>query len=321
MTDAADLSFLAPPGLVADWRMVVLFDALAEAGVPSRLPGTAADVAADLDLDPHSVRMVLDALCAWEIVERQEGIYLLGPQAPDPDSAAHLRHHARALRRWAGSIDDRLRQAAPGEPPAGNTRPELFLQALGATARSAAPAVVDLCLGRFPQTRTVLDLGGLHGEYSLEFVRRGLRPTMQDLPHMVELVERRGELAAAGVELFAGDFFEVVPEGPFDLAFCSGITHTFGADRNRKLYRNLRNAVSPGGGVAVVSFLRNRQPMADVFAVQMLVNATGGDTHSEEEYRSWLEECGFQVDDEVIDVPRRAQSILFATRLEGGSVA
>jgi hypothetical protein len=318
VTDAPDASFLAPPGLVADWRMVLLVDAVAEAGVVPRLPGTAEEVAADLGLDPHALRVVLDALGAWEIVERQGGTYVLGPAAPDDATTAGLRHHARALRTWAGSIDDRLRGVAVGEGGGdragspGTVRPELFQQALARTARTTAPAVVDLCLARVPHARSVLDLGGLHGEYSLEFTRRGLKATMQDLPQMIELAERQGDLQAAGVDLFAGSFFEVVPEGPFDLAFCAGITHTFDGERNRDLYRNLRRVVSVDGGVAVVTFLRNRQPLADVFAVQMLVNARGGDTHREEEYRAWLEECGFRVDDAVIDVPRRPQSILFA---------
>ena len=312
MSEPSDLTFLAPPGYVADWRMVLLFDAIAEAGVLSRLPGTAAEVAGELDLDAHGLRVVLDALCAWDVVEREAGTYRLGPQAPDAPSTAAIRHHGRALRRWATTLDRRLRGDDPSD--AGSVRPDLFKEALGNTARQAAPAVVDLCLARFPEAKTVLDLGGLHGEYALEFARRGVRATMQDLPHIVELVRSSEELAKAGVELFPGDFFEIVPEGPFDLAFCSGITHTFDADRNRTLYRNLGPVLAPDGGVAVVTFLRNRQPMADVFAVQMLVNGTGGDTHSEDEYRQWLQECGFTADDLVLDIPRRPQSILFARR-------
>jgi hypothetical protein len=72
------------------------------------------------------------------------------------------------------------------------------------------------------------------------------------------------------------------------------------------------------GGVAIVTFLRHRNPLADVFAVQMLVNANGGDTHGEEEYREWLTAEGYRVDDVPVDVPNRAQSILFATAVKGG---
>jgi hypothetical protein len=80
------------------------------------------------------------------------------------------------------------------------------------------------------------------------------------------------------------------------------------------LFRNLRRIVAPGGGVAVITFLRGRDPMSALFAVQMLVNDNGGDTHTEEEYRAWLAEAGFAVDEGVLDLPGQgARSVLFAT--------
>ena len=308
---AADLSFLAPPSDVADWRMVLLHDAAAEAGILARLPGSAAELAAASDLDAHTVAVVLEALAAWGIVKVGPDGYSPGANVPAPEEAAVLRHHARALRGWSAWVEDALRGAGHGQSGLTAAHPELFLDALGATARQAAPSVVDRCLELLPQTRWVLDLGGLHGEYSLEFVRRGVRATMQDLPTMVEIVERRGVLAEAGVELFSGDFFGTVPEGPFDLALCAGITHTFDAERNMALYRKVRPVLAPGGAIAIVTFLRRRHPIAAVFAVQMLANGRGGDTHGEEEYRGWLSATGYG-EMEVVDLDDRPQSLLMA---------
>lgn len=309
-----DHSFLAPPGQVADWRMVLLFDAVAGSGVLGALPGTAEEIAGRVGLDANGLRVVLDALGAWRIVERDSGgggRYALGADAPDDGLAASLRHHARALRSWSTSIDARLR-GDPVDVRPGMPDPELFIDALARQARVAAPPLVDLCLARFPDARTVIDLGGGHGEYSLEFARRGLHVTLQDLPVMVDIVRSRGRLEAAGVELVAGSFFDAVPPGPFDLAFCAGITHTFDADHNRILFGRLRPVVAARGGVAVVTLLRHQDPRAAIFAVQMLANANGGDTHSEDEYRAWLGESGFRVDDAVATVPGRPQSVLFA---------
>lgn len=304
---------MAPPGQVNDWRMVVLVDAAAGAGLLAALPGTAEELAGPLGLDPHAVRVTLDALGAWGIVARDdEGRYRPGPEAPEVELTALIRHHARAVRSWSASLASRLR-GEPGQARPAPPDPELFLDALAVGARAAAPAVVDLCLQRFPDVKSVIDLGGGHGEYSLEFARRGLRVTMQDLPVMIDVVQRRGRLGGAGVQLVRGSFFDGVPPGPFHLAFCAGITHTFDARLNQTLFRNLRAAVSSHGGVAVVTFFRHRHPMADVFAVQMLANANGGDTHGEEEYRQWLGAAGFQADADVIDLPGRPQSVLFAT--------
>ncbi|MEO5678087.1 MAG: class I SAM-dependent methyltransferase [Acidimicrobiales bacterium] len=310
VTVPPDLTFLSPPGEVADWRMILLVDAAASSGVLGALPATAEAVAARLGLDPQAVRVVLDALATWGIVSTgMDQTYARGAAASTTEVMASIGHHARALRRWT-AVDRRLRGEA-GDDPAGRADPESFHDALAVTARRAAPEVIDVCLARFPGAKTALDLGGLHGEYSLELTRRGLQVTMQDQPAMIEVARRRGRLEAAGVELYEGSFFETVPDGPFDLAFCSGITHTFDGERNRALYRNLRRVV--GGGVAVVTFLRGRNPLATLFAVQMLLNDKGGDTHTEAEYRGWLGAAGFTVDEAVLDLGQGARSVLFAT--------
>lgn len=312
MTLPTDLTFLAPPGQAADWRVVLLSDAAAATGVFDKLPATAEELGDRTGADRHALRVVLDALVTLGVLESDaDGRFRPGPAAPEPSAMATVRHHARALRRWANALEPQLR----GEPVAGGiSDPEVFHDALAANARKVAPEVVDVCLQRFPDARSVLDLGGLHGEYSLEYTRRGLRATMQDQPAMIDVARRRGRLGAAGVGLFEGSFFEAVPEGRFDLAFCSGITHTFDGEHNLLLFRNLRKVISPGGGVAVVTFLRGRNPLTPLFAVQMLLNDNGGDTHTEAEYRQWLGEAGFAVDDAVAELPGQgARSVLFAT--------
>lgn len=313
VTTTPDLTFLAAPGQVADWRMILLCDVAASTGVLDALPSTVEAVAARLELEPQAVRAVLDALTVWGAVSKgADDTYAKGAGVPGEDAAATIGHHARALRRWAG-LDRRLR-GEPGGDRVGRPEPDSFHDALAVTARQAAPQVVDVCLDRFPDAKSVLDLGGLHGEYSLEFTRRGLRATMQDQPAMIEVARRRGRLELAGIELYEGSFFETVPDGPFDLAFCSGITHTFDGARNLALYGNLRRVVAPGGGVAIVTFLRDRNPLIALFAVQMLLNDNGGDTHTEADYRAWLGEAGFTVDDTVVDLPGHgARSVLFAT--------
>ncbi|HET7719225.1 MAG TPA: class I SAM-dependent methyltransferase, partial [Acidimicrobiales bacterium] len=233
-----DLTFLAPPGAVADWRMVLLCDAAIATGVFDKLPGTAEEVAGRAELRPEARRVVLEALATLEVVQKDAGgSFSLGPAAPEPAAMPGLRHHARAMRRWASAIEPQLR----GQETASSaiTDPEMFHDALSRNAQKVAPEVVDVVLRRFPDARTVLDLGGLHGEYSLEFTRRGLKATMQDMPAMIDVARRKGRLEPAGVELYEGSFFDSVPDGPFDVAFCSGITHTFGPEQNLTLFRNL----------------------------------------------------------------------------------
>jgi 2-polyprenyl-3-methyl-5-hydroxy-6-metoxy-1,4-benzoquinol methylase len=187
----------------------------------------------------------------------------------------------------------------------------LWLEALAARARQCAPAVVDACRQRLPSARRVLELGGGHGEYGLEFVRRGFEVTMQDRPEVVDLV--RDRLAAAGVSTFVGDLFETMPEGPFDLIFCAGINHTYDAERNQALCRRAAEVTSPEGALGIVTYLRGRDAMAPTFAVQMLVGGGGGDTHAEDDYRRWLSVAGLPRV-EVVDGGHPRESLLLARR-------
>lgn len=294
----ANLTFLAPPGEVADWRYVVLCDAAARSGALAALPGSAAEIAERAGLDADAVRIQLDALSAFDVVRRDaRGSYELGSAAPTDEEAAVLGHHARVISSWATRVPSALEgELIPGcGPPPDRAR---WLQALGSNARAAAPGLVDACLARAPGAKSVLELGGGHGEYGREFARRGLAVTMQDTPETADIF--RSDLERDGITVFGADIFEAVPPGPYDLAFCAGITHTFGGDRVLGLFRQAASVLAPGGSIAVSTFLRNRRPVSSLFAVQMMLVGSGAGTHAEEDYRGWLASAGFgpvQVDD------------------------
>lgn len=311
--EAAALSFLEPPGAVRDWRMVVLFETAARAGITGALPGSPLEVAERLNLDAHAARVVLEALAAWNVVEGgDEGRFRPGTNWPGPEGAAVLVHHARAIRGWSTTLDDRLAGVGPEE---GRGPPDLgrWLDALAVHARQGAGEVADVCIEAAPGARRALDLGGGHGEYGLELARRGLAVTMQDRPEVIELARRRGTLAGADVTLFAGDFFETLPEGPFDVVLCAGVSATFDGPSNATLFRRLAGIIPEGGVVAVRSHVRGHGSTAALFAVQMLMGGRGGDTHGLDEYRAWFGDAGFgRV--EVRDGASGDQAIVLARR-------
>ncbi len=308
-TDWERLAFLVPRGELADWRMVLLFDAAVDAGLLEALPSPAEALAARFGLAEQAVRVVLEGLVLWGIVERSEGVYRLGPSAPTADGTAVLRHHARAIRGW-GTIPDRLRGSP--RPTQGIAGVELMLDALAVMGRTSAPAAVDACLARAPHVRRVLDLGGGHGQFGVEFARRDLQVTMQDRPEVVELAERKGWLAGSTVECFAGDFFETLPDATFDLVFCAGVVYTFDAERNLALFERVRPLISPGGSLAVHTFLRGTDELATLFSAQMLSAGSGGGSHSEDDIRRWLHQTGYDVA-EAQRLARRPEWILFAS--------
>ncbi len=312
MTAWDECSFLAEPGRVSDWRMVVLVEAAVDAGLFAHLPATTAALADRLDLDEQAVRVVLEALACWAVVKvDHDGRWTPGPDAPSPDAIAVLGHHARAIRLWSKSLDDRLRGLPPSDPRPGPETVDRMLDALTVNGRESAPGAVDACLDHVPEARRVLDLGGGHGEYALELARRGLETTMQDQEHVIDAARARGRLAGGGVGLFGGSFFEALPDEPFDLVLCAGVTYTFDAASNTELYRRIRSVLAPGGTLAVHTFLRGTDPVAAVFAVQMLSGGRGGDTHGEDDHRRWLAAAGYG-DVTTVRLARRPEWLIFA---------
>lgn len=304
-----DLSFLAPPGSVLDWRLVLLHDAAEAAGLLEALPGWPPDLAARLGLPGQAVAVVLAGLALFGVVEADgDGSFSRGPAAPGPDDAAVLSHHARSLRHCASGLSEALTgpDAAARPQPVGR-----WLDALAVYARKAAPSAVDACLAHAPAAASVLDLGGGHGVYSLEFARRGLAVTMQDRAETIDIVHDRGVLEAAGVQLFSGDLFEALPAGPFDLVFCAGVTNGLGPEGNVALARRVRSCLAPDGHLVIQSFMPDRHPPAALFGVQMLLVGGGADAHPEWRHRQWLAAAGYgRV--EAVDIEGGRRALLFA---------
>lgn len=294
----------------ADWRLALVYGAASDAGVLAALPGTAAEVAERSGADANATRVVLDALEVWEIVASDgDGAYRQGPAWPAPAEAAGLLQQARFIRGTAAALPERMRGVVTPAGERSSTELDQWQAGMAVRARTVAPGLVDLSLAAAPGARRVLDVGGGHGEYGLEFARRGLQVVLQDRPAMLAFPHRREVWEAGGVELFPGDFFETLPAGPFDIVWLAGVTHTFDGEHNRRLYRRLRPIVADDGALVIVTFLRGT-PRARVFAVQMLVVGNRGDSHGEDEYREWLDETGFSM--ELVDADRLGQSVMIA---------
>jgi SAM-dependent methyltransferase len=307
-TDSAPSVAAVDP--VPDWRQSLIYSAARDAGILAALPGTVAEVAATSGADGDATRVVLEALEVWQIVTRNgDGRYVAGPGRPSPDDDAALTQQARFITGTAVHLPDRLRGVVNPMAQRSSEELERWQASMAARARKVAPALVDACRAAVPHAKRVLDLGGGHGEYGLEFARRGLAVVLQDRPEILSFPERRHVWAAGGVELFPGDFFEILPEGPFDLVFCAGVTHTMDGEHNRLLYRRARSLVADDGAFAIVTFPWGT-PRARLFAVQMLVVGNRGDTHAADDYREWLAEAGFGMEPVALDDLQ--QSLLLA---------
>jgi hypothetical protein len=313
--DVIDLAnaFFASRALLAGARAGV-FAALA-AG-----PKSAARVAAEAGLDPRATDILLHALAALELVEPRADAFALSslareclaPGAPR-DLLDYLRLDADTFEAWS-RLEEALatgrpiqvssRQAAIGA----RERHQNFIRAMRASALGNAPIVarrLDLAAAIGREPALLLDLGGGPGLYAIELCRRwaGLRATVFDLAETVEiareiLAEEADPALAARVELRAGDFHVDPLGGPYDIAWVSHVVHGHPEPSLPPLFARIREALAPGGAVAIHDFIldrsRTRPRFGALFALNMLVMSDGGRTYSFEELRAMLAAQGFE---------------------------
>jgi SAM-dependent methyltransferase len=111
------------------------------------------------------------------------------------------------------------------------------------SAVSAVQSATWLC-ARLHEGAHVLDLGGGHGRYGEELVKRGCRVTLFDRPVCVDIArERYGDQ----LRYQEGNFLEDELGGPFDAAYLSNIVHGLGPDENTRVFQAIHRALKPGG--------------------------------------------------------------------------
>lgn len=135
------------------------------------------------------------------------------------------------------------------------------------------------------------------------------------LPHTRRWVDRTG--VADRVEFRAGDIRkDELGQAEFDAAILGHICHSEGAEHSRRLLAKVARALKPGGTIAIADMLPDDDRSGPVFpllfALNMLVHTSEGDTFTFAEYDQWLREAGFR-DTRRFLVPASSPLIL-ATR-------
>ena len=273
-------------------------------------PLSAGGVAQKKQADERAMRVLLDALTALGLLEKQGDRYALAGGVGDlltqkgkSSVLAMVLHQANCLRRWA-ELAEVVKSGKPGERRA-SVRGQAadyaaFIEAMDNISRTAAPQLVaDLPKLEF---RHLLDVGGASGSWTIAFLRAypDARATLFDLPQVIPQARQR--LGDAGVidrvELVSGDFYnDPLPHGA-DLAWISAIVHQNSRQQNRELFAKVHAALVPGGRVLIRDILMDESRVSPVsgalFAVNMLVATPAGGTYTVKELSEDLAASGFR---------------------------
>ena len=288
-----------------DYRELLLLRAARETGVIDAITttaGTAEGVAAETGVTERAARVTLEVLADRGFLERVGGEYEVTNRAlgflskTDVRSIGPIPHQLDCIER-AIDLPETMRTGALPERPDDWT-PNI-LGALAGTDVATVRACVTAAIHERPDAARVLDVGGGPGTFATEFARRGFDATLVDRPEVVEI---DGPLLEhESVDLVAGDVLDSLPSG-FDLVFCSRVAHVFGPAENRRLLRNVHDALEPGGAAVLIDYVRGRSDFAPTMAAHMLAQTENGGTYTADQFTEWLADAGFE-GPRVEDVP------------------
>lgn len=291
-----------------------LFEALAE-------EKDIASLQRALDADGRALYIVLEALCSLGFVDRRENRYIIADKARplfleggEDYAGGSLPHVMNILEAWL-ALPGIIRGAKPERRTPHDVA--AFMHAMASKPDEFVENLVNQCLSRKRNAKSVLDLGGGPGMYSKAFANRGLNAVLYDMPETIDYVSTEfGLKDIKNLILKKGDFTEKeftkeFEEESFDIIFMGNICHIYSEDENRKLIKNAAKLLKKDGLIAIEDFVRGRSPGAAMFAVNMLANTDGGDTWTESQYKEWLKEAGFS-SIEVADIDGKEKQLITA---------
>jgi O-methyltransferase domain len=305
---------LVPTPAAEAWAGMALSGVLVAAvrsGLTARLargPGSTEQLAAELELDPTVVGLLLDFLRASGHLRRTGDRYRLTRRSRrwlDPASKLSVAHFVEGTGdyfEWWSELPEIVRTGRPGEHH--DFEPEApywrrYITGQLDLARLSAGEVARRI--RVPDgARTVLDIGGGHGWYSAALCQRhpGLTATVLDLPGSTRI--GREIMTTAGmadrVSHRDGDVLTADLGGPYDVVLCFNLVHHLGPDQVALVLSKIHGALAPGGSVAVMDAFAEpdqRRTASAAYLGLFMFLSSGSGVYAPGQLREWLDTAGF----------------------------
>jgi cyclopropane fatty-acyl-phospholipid synthase-like methyltransferase len=247
----------------------------------------------------------LNALCGMGLMRKRGSRYANGAFAARclaRDGASFLLSGHDAWQSWGGLASALVASKRPKtqEPfVSDRKKADRLLRSLDLDARRIAPYLIKkLPLSR---SRTLLDVGGGLGTFSVAFCHRylRLRATLVEHPRILPLARRAvGEAGMARrVRVIGADFSRDALPQAFDTIFLSNVLHAHSTAENQSLLLKLQRCLNPGGQLIVRDVFMSRQRTApewgSLFSVLLFLQTPNGRCYGLDEIRAWLRRAGF----------------------------
>jgi hypothetical protein len=292
-------------------RVLVLASRLGVFEALDRRSLTIDQLSPELKLPVVSTELILASLESKGYLRRRNGLYSLAPQArkwlvrSSPHYIGNFIRYIELLHaRWM-QLEQSLASGSPERGYIDTFTPAqwlIYTDGMMDLARLIMPRLLPL-VTLPPTARSLLDIGGSHGLYSIELCKRfpGLRATVADLPPVLErtreIVREQGlsdRISFLPCNLTDSSF----APGRYDAALMFNIIHGFAPRENKALLARVASALNSGGRLFIMDqFKWEKSRGVDRLLPLMvginLLNEAGGNSYDGREVSSWCREAGF----------------------------
>jgi cyclopropane fatty-acyl-phospholipid synthase-like methyltransferase len=284
-------------------------------------PLSAGDLAKALNLDPRGTKFLLDALMSLGYVQAKGGTetalfrntsqtkkWLV--QGSQRSVGEGLDFFEMIAFEFFGNLEDSIKR---GKPPINiydwmnqedsTERWRIFQEGMITVARLNLNEIISK-IKLSPTVRRLLDIGGGHGLYSIEFCKKypNLTATVLDSEQALEIAKDMisREKMDSKVSVKMGDLLKEDSLGEeYDVALLFNIIHHFSPEENLDLMRRVLRCLRQGGTIVILDGLESRissrtaQAVARIMVGLVLFDTVGGQVYSFREISEWLESAGF----------------------------
>ncbi len=277
-------------------------------------PKTIKELAKKSRASERGLTGIANALVAFNFLSRQGERYKLTPESAaflvstKPAFLGALYNHMslQIMPRWL-ELSAVVRTGKPADLVNKSKRSaEFFAQFVEALfPMSYMPARLlgeHLKISKSKKTLSVLDIAAGSGVWGIALAEQSPLVSISavDWPPVLKVTKKVFQRHGMGKRLktIPGDLLKVDYGTGHQVATLGHILHSEGSERSRQLLRKVFKALAPGGTIAIAEFVpndaRTGPPGALIFALNMIVNTTAGNTFTFAEMSRWLREAGFE---------------------------
>ena len=285
-----------------------VFDALAES------PKNVADLARSIKTDERGTRLLLEFLTTTGYVKKNDNKYSnshmtvkwLERGSPTSFATGVDLFQNIVFPFWDSHLEESILVGKPSitmyewldHQPGGW---KLMQDWLASTARFSSVEILSK-VQLPPNAKRLVDIGGGHGLYSIEFCKRypGLTATVFDQPEPLVSAKKNIDDAKLGdrVSIQEGDYTKDDLGTGNDVALLFNVIHAHSPDQIIELFKRVANALNPRGMIVIQEQIESRTSSPAARSTVQFLGLTflatlGGQTCQFDQVADWLTTTGF----------------------------